>query len=194
MAAFGELDWSRIDVQGIVAFGGLATIDERRHRACREWLARHGYLIDTFDGRPGLSVAVRDLGRLLCWEERFGYALGSDSRNLDGLRDGFEFDILEGGGRVFEILGADRIWREDSEWLCGLLEIAQEQSRRQLALGRRFFALLVASEGSPLIGAPIGRIEVPVPFWSPCLEVHEFSRPAQDCASDWPPDPRGSRP
>lgn len=171
-----ELDWSRIDVQGIVAFGGLATIDERRHQACREWLARHDYRIDTFDGRAGLPVAVSALGRLLSWEERFGYALASDRCNLNAVRDGFEFDIPEAGGRVFEIIGGDLIWREDPEWLCGLLEIAQEQSRRQLALGRRFFTLLVVSESSPLIGAPIGRIEIPVPFWSPCREVHEFTR------------------
>jgi hypothetical protein len=176
VAAFVELDWSRIDVQGIVALGGLATIDERSHPACREWLARQGYRIDTFDCRTGLSAAVSELGRLLSWEERFGYALGSDSRNLDALRDGFEFDIPDAGGRVFEIVGGDPVWQEDPEWLCGLLEIAQEQSRRQLALGRRFFALLVVPERSPLIGAPIGRIEVPVPFWSPCREVHEFTR------------------
>jgi hypothetical protein len=176
LAAFVELDWSRIDVQGIVAFGGLATIDEQRHQACREWLARHGYRIDTFDCRPGLSVALSELGRLLSWEERFGYALESDSRNLDALRDGFEFDIPDAGGRVFEIVGGDLAWQEDRKWMCGLLAIAQEQSRRQLALGRRFFALLVVPEHSPLIGASIGQIEVPVPFWSPCREVHEFTR------------------
>ena len=176
VAAFVELDWSRIDVQGIVSFGGLATIDEPRHQACRDWLARHEYQIDTFDCRPGLSVAVPELGRLLSWEEQFGYALGPDSRNLDALRDGFEFDIPDAGGRVFEIVGGDLVWQEDSRWLCGLLEIAQEQSRRQLALGRRFFALLVVPERSPLVATSIGRIEVPVPFWSPCREVHGFSR------------------
>ncbi|MEO2090899.1 MAG: hypothetical protein ABGY75_15575, partial [Gemmataceae bacterium] len=69
MAAFTDLDWSRIDVTGIVTFGGLATIDERRHQACRDWLTRHGYEFDTFDCRPGLAVAVPALGRLLCWEQ-----------------------------------------------------------------------------------------------------------------------------
>ena len=55
MAAFVDLDWRRIDVTAIVTFGGLATIDERRHPACRDWLARQGYGLATFDCRPGLS-------------------------------------------------------------------------------------------------------------------------------------------
>ena len=123
----------------------------------------------------GLSAAVPVLSRLLDWERRFGYALGPDDRNLDALRDGFEFDIPDGGGQVFEIIGADLVRQEDPQWLCGLLSIAREKSLRQLALGRRFFALLVVPERSPLIGAPIERIEIPVPFWSPCREVHEFT-------------------
>lgn len=174
MSAFTDLDWSRIDVWAIVNFGGLATIEEHRQFACREWLHRHGYEITTVDCRSGLSVAIPELGRLLGWEQQFGYALGPDSRNLNALRDGFNFDIAEGGGLVFEIVRADLAWREDSGWLCGLLGIAQEQSRRQLALGRRFFALLVVPEQSPLIGAVVEVMRVPGPFWNPCREVHEF--------------------
>jgi hypothetical protein len=170
------LDWRRLDVCAIVTFGGLATIDEDRHLACRTWLQRHGYSIDTFDCRPGLAVAVPELGRMLCWQQQFGYSLGPDSRNLDALRDGFQFTIPEGGGRVFEVLRADLAWQEDADWLCGLLAIAQEQSRRQLALGRRFFALLVVPKQSPLIGAVVRETTVPYPFWHPCREIHEFVR------------------
>jgi hypothetical protein len=36
--------------------------------------------------------------------------------------------------------------------MLGMLSIAQEQSRWQSALGRRFFTLLVLPEGSPLKG------------------------------------------
>ena len=176
MPAFTDLDWSRIDVTGIVAFGGLATIEERRHSACREWLQRQGYAIDSFDCRPGLSVAIPELGRRLRWEQQFGYSLEPDSRNLDALRDGFWFDIPEGGGRVFEIIRPDLAWQEDSRWLCGLLSIVQEQSRRQLALGRRFMGLLVMPEDSPLIGAVIEEVTVTGRSWSPCKEVHEFAR------------------
>lgn len=50
----------------------------------------------------------------------------------------------------------------------------EEASRRELALGKRFFPLLVVPEGSPLIGQPIHTSAVPVPFWNPCREVHEF--------------------
>ena len=92
------------------------------------------------------------------------------------LRDGFEFEIHEGGGRVLELIRADLAWEEDPRWLVGLLAIAQEHSRRQLALGRRFFALLVIPEDSPLVGAAIEQALVPCGFWSPCREVHEFVR------------------
>ena len=176
MAAFADLDWRRLDVTAIVTDGGLATINERRHPACRDWLIRHGYEIDTFDCRPGLSVAVPELGRLLCWEQQFGYALGPDSRNLNALRDGFEFAIPDGSGRVFEAIRPDIAWQEDRPWLCGLLAIAQEQSRQQLALGRRFFALLVVPEGSPFIGAVVEEVRVPAAYWDPCSDLHEFAR------------------
>jgi hypothetical protein len=176
VAAFAELDWKRIDVRAIVAFSGLASIDERRHQACRDWLARQGYAFDTFDCRTGLSVAIPELGRLLRWEEQFGYALDSDRCNLDAVEDGFLFDIPEGGGRVFEIVRADLGWQEDAKWLLGLVSIAQQESRRQLALGRRFFVLLVVPEESPLVGAVIEQTRVPGPFWSPCQEINEFAR------------------
>jgi hypothetical protein len=176
LSAFTDLDWSRIDVTAIVAEGGLATIDERRHLPCREWLRRHGYTIDTFDCRPGLTVAVSELGRLLCWEQQFGYVLEPESRSLDALRDGFAFEIPAGGGRVFEIMRPDIAWQEDSRWLCGLLSIVQEQCRQHLALGQRFFALLVVPEGSPFIGTAIEESKVPAAYWNPCREVHEFAR------------------
>jgi hypothetical protein len=176
MGAFAELDWRRIDVWAIVAFGEIATIEEARHQQCRDWLVRQGYVIDTFDCRPGLAAAISELGRLLCWEKQFGYPLCAEKRNLNAIRDGFEFDIPEGGGRVFEVLRADLAWQEDAPWLCGLLSIAQEHCRRQLALGRRFFALVVVPEKtSPPVGAVIEEANVPPPFWSPCQAVHEFA-------------------
>jgi hypothetical protein len=47
-------------------------------------------------------------------------------------------------------------------------------SRRHLALGRRFFALLVIPEESSLVGAAVALIQIPCPFWSACREVNEF--------------------
>lgn len=181
MAAFSKLDWNRIDVTGIVTFGGLASIDERRHGACRDWLERQGYSIATMDCRPGLAIAIPELGRLFHWEEQFGYALkpyGNSLEpvhcNLDALRDGFDFVIPENQGQVFEVIRPDLAWKENGRWLCGLLSIAMEQTRQQLAFGRRFLTLLVLPEQSPFLGTIIEEITVPAFFWSPCPEVHEF--------------------
>jgi hypothetical protein len=177
MAVFQNLDWSRLDVWAIVSCEGLATIDERRHGSCLSWLQRHGYSIDSLDCRDGLATTVTKLSSLLSWEEQFGYSLNSDDRNLDRLRDGFScLEASESdGGRVLELIRPDLAWQEDSCWLLGLLSIAQEHSRWELALGRRFFTLLVIPDNtSPLIGQVIAESQVSVPFWSPCSEVHEF--------------------
>jgi len=176
LAAFDELDWQRIDVWAIAECAGLASVFEQGRPFYRDWLERNGYTIDSLDCRPGLCKAIPELGRMLRWEEQFGYSLESDSRNLDALRDGFEFEIPAGGGRVLEILGADLAWQEDSRWLRGMLSIAQEQSRWQLALGRRFFTLLVLPEGSPLIGAEIEKTVVPFPFSVASRTLDDFAR------------------
>jgi hypothetical protein len=65
-------------------------------------------------------------------------------------------------------------WQEDAQSLLDLLAIAEERSLHELALGRRFFTLLVLPERSPLVGQTIDTAKVPVPFWNPCKEVHEF--------------------
>jgi hypothetical protein len=179
LAAFQDLDWQRIDVWAIVSCAGLATIDEPRHRSCQSWLERHGYSIDSLDCKNGLATTVTNLGSLLRWEEQFGYSLGSENRNLDALRDGFSFLVASepDGGRVLEIIRPDLAWQEDSRWLLGLLSIAQAHSRQELALGRRFFTLLVIPDKtSPLIGQVIDESKVSVPFWNSCSEIHEFVR------------------
>jgi hypothetical protein len=174
VAAFVKLDWRRLDVIAIVANAGLAAVDERRHRACQSWLHRNGYEIDSFDCRPGLSAAIPELGRRLKWEQQFGYSLDAESRNLNALRDGFNFEIPKEGGLVFEIIRPDVTWQEDRQWMSGLLSIVVEQSRWQLALGRRFFGLLVLPEEYPLVGETIDKVKIPGSFWSPCREIHEF--------------------
>jgi hypothetical protein len=126
-------------------------------------LAASGCAIDSLDCRPGLVEAVPALGRILGWQQQFGYSLGQSNRNLDALRDRFEFDVPEGGGRVLELVRADLAWREGPGWLLGLLSIAQEHSRRQLALGRRFFAPLVIPEDIPLEGPLSSRPRSRVP-------------------------------
>ena len=177
MSAFEELNWQRLDVHAIVGSASLATVLEGQRSICHEWLARNGYQIDTLDFSEGLSKAIDELGQRLNWEARFGYSLdGERDRNLDALRDGFEFDAPENGGRVFEILGGNLARQEDSRWFLGLLAIAQEHSRRHLALGSRFFALLVLPEKSPLIGAELKKTRVPA-FYSPrSRTLDDFSR------------------
>src|SRR5712692_6109014 len=59
VAAFADLDWWRIDVTAIVTFGGLATIDERPHSACRDWLWRRREFIANV-----ASFSNRHKGRL----------------------------------------------------------------------------------------------------------------------------------
>lgn len=168
VAAFADLDWRRIDVTSIVTFGGVNAIDVGQHQACRAWLASEGYQIITFDCRMGLAEAIPELGRLFAWEQQFGYNLTEQNANLDAVRDGFGYAPPGSGRRVFEILGADLAWDEDREWLAGLLSIAQEYSRKELALGRRFFALLVVpDEDSPLVDAVIEETRVPFAYWSP---------------------------
>jgi hypothetical protein len=176
LAAFSELDWRRIDVWAIVGFGGLAVLNEGHRLPCHTWLERNSYDIDTLDCRQGISEAVSQLGHMLKWKTQFGYALAPHSRNLDALRDGFDFDVSENRGRVFEILGAELAWQEDTRWLIGLLSIAQERSRWHLALGKRFFALLVLPEHSQLIGKIIDVTTIPSPFSDPNPEMHEFTR------------------
>lgn len=176
MAPFTEIDLERIDYYGIVACRGIAPIDERRRLPCLDWLRRNGYEIESMDCSQGLAHAIPELGRMLRWEERFGYRLEPGNRNLDALSDGFNFPLAEYGAKVFELVRPDAAWREDSEWLLGLLTIAMEASLRELALGRSFFSLLVVPDKSPLIGQTISKMTIPCVFWSPCHEFHEFVR------------------
>jgi hypothetical protein len=145
---------------------GVAVVEAARREACLAWLRQHNYAVSSIDFAQGVSPAVVALGQIFRWEEQFGYRLTPESRNLDALRDGFEFDLKPGQGHVLELLNADLAHREDPRWVAGLLAIAHEHSLRQLALGARFFATLVLDRGSPLIGAPYETLSVPVPFWT----------------------------
>lgn len=161
MAVFTELDWRRLDVWAIVGAAGTAVVDIRQHPQSRRWLEDNGYTIGTLNCTEGLNQAIPALGRMLNWEQQFGYSLGPESRNLDALNDGFEFTVPENGGYVLDVIGADLAWEEDARWLQGFLAIAQSHSRKHLALGQRFFVLLALPQHSPLIGAVIEETRVP---------------------------------
>jgi hypothetical protein len=94
--------------------------------------------------------------------------------------DGFEFNLKTGQGHVLELLNAEIAHREDPQWLAGLLAIAHEHSRWQLALGARFFVTLFLDRGSVLIGTEYEMLSVPAPFWAAARHGDPFApvRPA----------------
>lgn len=163
MAVFDELDWQRLDVTAIVTHGGLATIALDDYPRYADWLAEQGYVVERLDCSPGFGPTLEAFGRMQYWEEQFGYALTANSANLDAIRDGFEFDIDDGGGCVFELHRPDLLWLEHGAFLTGLLAIACEHTRLQLALGRRFFTSLIVPGESPLLGVAVDAIKVPWP-------------------------------
>ncbi len=174
MAAFSQLDWTRFDVWAAVAMDGVVVVDKAHRKSCKEWLRRHDYSTDSVDFESGVGPAVVEVGRLFRWQEQFGYELTSDSRNLDALRDGFEFDLKPGTGQVFELLNADVAYVEDRRWLLGLLAIAHEYSYWQLALGSRFFTVLYLDRDSKLIGQSYESLSVPVPYWKAAAKPDPF--------------------
>jgi hypothetical protein len=179
MAAFAELDWTRFDVWAAVSMEGIAVVKPTHREACLVWLRGNHYAVTSIDFGLGVGPAVVALGEKLRWEDQFGYRLAPESRNLNALRDGFEFDLKPGQGHVLELLNAEVAHREDPGWLSGLLAIAHEHSIRNLALGSRFFATLVLDRGSPLIGAHYETLSVPVPFWTSAGQGDPFAaRPA----------------
>jgi hypothetical protein len=181
MVAFDQLDWTRFDVWAAVAMEGVAVVETAHRDACHAWLRQHGYGVTSIDFAEGVGPAMVALGEQFRWEEQFGYRLTAEKRNLNALRDGFEFNLKPGQGHVLELLNAEVAHREDPHWFAGLLAIAHEHSRWQLALGARFFATLVLDRDSALIGAQYEKLAVPVPFSTAALQGNPFAavRPAR---------------
>ena len=75
---------------------------------------------------------------------------------------------------MLELFAPEVIHAEDPQWTSYLLADASEHSRYHLAHGRRFFALLVTPDDSPIIGATVDQISVPVGYWSPSEQRHTF--------------------
>jgi hypothetical protein len=166
MAAFAELDHTRFDVRSIVDMGGLAVIERGHRDACLNWLRQNSYAVDSIDFGDGIGPAMVTVGELLKWRENFGYDLGPDDRNLDALEDGFYW-WPDTHSQVLELLNGDVAFHEDARFLFGLLSSICGQSRRRLALGFRFFAMLALDRDSPLIDAAFESLKIPSPYWSP---------------------------
>ena len=169
MAAFNQetIDWLRIDVTALITDNGIATISPENRDACIRWLGREGYDVRSVDCTKGFQSVLSQIGNLFRWKEEFGYYLQDGQGNLNAVRDGFDFDIPEGQGVVLELSAVDGLWKTHRDWISGLLSIASEHSRYQLALGHRFFTLLVLADQSPMIGATLDPIAVPVSQWNP---------------------------
>ena len=165
MVAFQKLDWTRLDTFALVKGRGLASLELGSWQQALDWLQSQSYKGIRLDFSAGISPVVARLGVMLNWEREFGYQLDGTSRNLSALHDGFDFQPLEDGGLVLELTGFETAFSEDSQWCAGFLAIIMEHSIRQLALGRRFFALMALNTSeSPLIGTNVEQLCVPYPF------------------------------
>jgi hypothetical protein len=169
MAAFTDdeycnFQWDQLDVQAIVAQSGLAVIGESLRSECSAWLQKNNYQTVPIDCTRGLSVFPQLLGDVFRWEQMFGYKLEEGRLpSLDALKDGFQFRVPAEGGLVLELFRPDLIWREEKDFLLGMLDIACGHSLRHLACGRRFFTLLVLPNNSPMIGETVFSAKVPKP-------------------------------
>lgn len=165
-AAFAALEWLRLDVDAIVSSSGLAVVRPTDRPRCTQLFAYDKYGTFAVDCGRGKRSVLEQLGHQLNWQEQFGYELEDGEGNLNALRDGFEFALPESGRFVLELLEPEKLWREDPSWFDGLLTIASEYSRIQLALGRRVFTIVYADESSPLLGRAVDTVSIPYP-WSP---------------------------
>jgi hypothetical protein len=144
-------------------------------RATAEWpvvfIHPDGRRVDgtllSVDCSKGEREVRRQLGEHLRWVDQFGYLLEEGNGNLDALRDGFDFAVPQPGGLVLELLDPEVTWSADARWFEGLLAVASEHARYHLALGRRFFTMLVVDDESPLIGKAIDGVAVPYPVKMP---------------------------
>jgi hypothetical protein len=110
------------------------------------------------------------LTTVLGWQEKFGYE-PQDVVNLNALNDGFDFPVSEKGGSVLELLYPEVIWEEDQRFVEGLLDIATQHTRYQMAFGRRFLTLLVLRESTlkekrtaDFLAHKSGTAQIPYPF------------------------------
>lgn len=165
MASFQDLDWRRLDTFALVSGRGLACLEPGSWQHAIDWLRSQNYESVRLDFSTGISPVVAKLGLMLNWESEFGYQLDGSSRNLAALNDGFDFQPPKVGGLVLELIGVEAAHSEDSQWCEGFLAIIIEHSIRQLALGRRFFALVALDTAeSSLIGINVEQLCIPYPF------------------------------
>jgi hypothetical protein len=147
-----------LDYATLVA-GGLAAVSLADGPGCLDWLDQRRYRLATVDCAAGFASVCAQLSAMLRWVEQFGYAYEGSS--LDALADGFGFEVPDEGGLVLHLPRLDLLWAEAPGWTSGLLSLASEHSRAQLASGRRFFALGVVDPDCRLFGASLYSVAFP---------------------------------
>jgi hypothetical protein len=172
-AAFTNLSWGDLDNFAILQGGGIATVEPSFSERSLQWLRSKSYEIVVVDFDAGIGPVVAGFGLRFGWEKQFGYVLEASDRNLARLSDGFWFDIPDGQGLVLELRNTEKALAEDKAWTEGFLRLISKRSLHQLALGRRFFAVVHVTDGdSPLVGCPLVEKSVPWPYPMPQLPVH----------------------
>ena len=168
MASFDTADLTDLSWWSIVPGSGVGVIAASQRDAAHAWLQQHGFRVSTHECRGGLAQLIPSLDAPLRWREKFGYELKPTNRNLDALNDGFRnLEVPDDGGLVLELVEPEIALAEDPRWFRGLLSIASRRSRYELAFSRRFFVLLVVTEGSPIIGDEYDHVAAPGPYWRP---------------------------
>lgn len=150
------------DVTAVLTHSGLGVVRSADRALCSDWLSRRGYAKLTIDCSGGRREVERQLGPYMKWEQRFGYELEEGGDNLDALRDGFDFDLGDATGFALELVEPETTWQLDSRWFEGLLAVAVEHARHQLALGHRFLVVLYVADSSPLVGRTVDHVTVPM--------------------------------
>ena len=70
----------------------------------------------------------------------------------------------------------EKTWREDGPWFEGLLAVAIEHARYQLALGYRFLTVLYVEDSTPLVGRAVDQLAIPAPWTAPLGAPADWSK------------------
>jgi hypothetical protein len=144
MPAFtkSELDYDRIDVRALLELNGIIAIKHGDLNKCRQWLGQTGYTRLTLDCSQDFKAVKTEFGKLMNWEHHFGYAYENGGGGWDALHDGFQINVPR-KGLVFELYRADILWKNSHSWVNALLHVISGHSQYHLALGKRFFGLVI---------------------------------------------------
>ncbi len=124
-----------------------------------EWLSNHGYQIDNFDCSRWYSE--KEMHSKLASQLNFP---GYYGRNLDALNDCLsDIEISTEGGRVLVFKRYDVFASQYPRVAWIILDLIENNSRRALLFGKRFFAL-IQSDDPKILFEPVGAYPI---MWNP---------------------------